>query len=86
MKSTEFSRVEVATKGVNPIELIHKLRNKSKEEGAVSQSEGRKRVESGYHLNEMLSGSPSRRLLKNSVNAVLNVARLGDSLKVWAIK
>jgi hypothetical protein len=30
--------------------------------------------------------SPSRRLLKSALNNLLNLGRIGDSLKIWAEK
>jgi hypothetical protein len=37
-------------------------------------------------LNAFLSDSPSRRLVKDAVNAVLRLSSLGDSLKISAEK
>lgn len=81
-----FSRARVVAKGVNPFELMRKLRSAGDERQAAHNGGGYERVESGYHLNEMLTKSPARKLLKNSANAALGATRLGDSLKVWAVK
>jgi hypothetical protein len=83
-----FRRVRVATEGVNPYELIQGLRG-----GAAAASvppatgeQSNARVESSYQLNEALMASPSRRLLKSALNNMLNLGRIGDSLKIWAEK
>lgn len=47
---------------------------------------GDERVRTGYELNAFLSDSPSRRLVKDAVNAVLRLSSLGDSLKISAEK
>ena len=44
------------------------------------------RVATSYQLNETMMKSRSRRALKNTVNGLLNLSRLGDSLKVFAVK
>ena len=44
------------------------------------------RVESSYELNEFLSDKPARRLVKGLLNEILNVTRMGDSLKIRAEK
>ncbi len=80
--------VRVMTEGVNPYELLNGVRGKG--EGAPASGEGKRddfdRVESGYQLNEALMASPSRRLLKDALNGLLNAGRLGDTLKIWAEK
>ena len=80
--------VRVATEGVNPFELLHALRrDKQLEPTATPTSqEGNERVASSYQLNEALMASSSRRMLKEALNGLLNLGRLGDSLKIWAEK
>jgi SAM-dependent methyltransferase len=83
-----FRRVRVATEGVNPYELIQGLRGGAPA-AAVPPATGEQsnaRVESSYQLNEALMASPSRRLLKSALNNLLNLGRIGDSLKIWAEK
>ncbi|HZH92015.1 MAG TPA: class I SAM-dependent methyltransferase [Pyrinomonadaceae bacterium] len=83
-----FRRVRVATEGVNPYELIQGLRGGATA-AAVPPATGEQsnaRVESSYQLNEALMASPSRRLLKSALNNLLNLGRIGDSLKIWAEK
>jgi hypothetical protein len=74
----------VATEGVNPYELAQALRGRKPQEEAQQQSNAR--VESAYCLNEALMASPSRRLLKSALNNLLNLGRIGDSLKIRAEK
>ena len=79
-----FRSARVATEGVNPYELLQGLRNRPLE--PVDGCSPNSRVESGYHLNEAMMASPSRRFLKSVVNNLLNLSHLGDSLKIWAVK
>lgn len=87
-----FSRVEVATHGTNPFEILNWIRGRVT--GAVQQNGSREsardenfnRVESSYQLNEFLSDSAFRKFLKGTLNSLLNAARMGDSLKIRAEK
>jgi SAM-dependent methyltransferase len=79
-----FRKSRVATEGVNPYELLQALRGRKPQEEAQQQSNAR--VESAYCLNEALMASPSRRLLKSALNNLLNLGRIGDSLKIRAEK
>jgi SAM-dependent methyltransferase len=83
LRESGFRCRRAATEGVNPYELLQSFRRKQK---AGTDTQPVDRVTSGYHLNEAFMASPSRRLLKSAVNSLLNVSRLGDSLKVWAVK
>ena len=73
-----FGRIDVRTTGLNPADLISRLR--SRRQGAHS------RVALGYHLNAALSSSRPRRALKKIANVCLSAFGIGDSLKVWAIR
>jgi SAM-dependent methyltransferase len=81
-----FRRVEVATQGVNPYEIIQTLRRGKRQLAAEGNQHSNERVESGYRLNESLMASPSRRVLKRALNGLLNLGSIGDSLKIWAEK
>jgi SAM-dependent methyltransferase len=87
-----LSRVEIATHGTNPFEIIHSMRARMKgpapEKSSLASEGGESfnRVESSYQLNEFLSDSPLRRFLKGTLNRLLNVIRMGDSLKIRAEK
>lgn len=71
--------IRVTTEGVNPYELLQGLRGAEPEKP-------HDRVTSGYYLNEALMASRNRRLLKSAINGLLNLSRLGDSVKIWALK
>ena len=83
LKEVGFRRVRVATHGMNPTEILSTWRGRS---GNDAGAEGSHRVETGYQLNEFMNQSKSRRALKNMINGMLNLSRLGDSLKIWAEK
>lgn len=84
--------MRVSTEGINPFEIIHALRrgkslqNEREQESNETAEPVFDRVETGYELNAALSNSTSRRAIKNLLNNVLDVTRLGDSLKIWAEK
>lgn len=84
-------RVEIATHGTNPFEILHSIRARMKRAapekgGLANEGESFNRVESSYQLNEFLSDSPLRRFLKGTLNSLLNMLRMGDSLKIRADK
>ena len=86
-----FRNVRIATEGMNPFEIIHTLRNGAvspheREETNETNEKNFNRVATGYELNAALSGNSSRRAVKNLLNRMLDVSRLGDSLKIWAEK
>lgn len=95
-----FRRVKVKTQGVNPFEIFHGLRHRSDnmrepsdDELSTEAAAGEapppgefNRVASSYRLNEFLTESPSRRVLKNIANGLLSISRTGDSLKIRAVK
>jgi SAM-dependent methyltransferase len=66
------------THAVNPGELLAHFRSRRRSDAPVG------RVESGYRLNESLSSSRTGALAKHTVNAMLDVTRLGDSIKLVA--
>jgi 2-polyprenyl-3-methyl-5-hydroxy-6-metoxy-1,4-benzoquinol methylase len=76
IKASGLETRKLQTHGFNPHELID----------AVRRQEVRPlhRVESAYQLNESLSGSRLRTLVKTTANGTLNTLRLGDSLKLVA--
>ncbi|HEX8688256.1 MAG TPA: hypothetical protein VF654_17210, partial [Pyrinomonadaceae bacterium] len=51
---------------------------------APHSAAGVERVQTGYELNAFLSESRPRRLVKDAVNGLLRLSRLGDSLKIRA--
>lgn len=84
-----FRHAHVVTHGANPFEILHGLRTRranSSESAGEATEENFNRVGTSYQLNEFLSESPSRRMLKDMVNGMLGLLRLGDSLKIRAEK
>jgi SAM-dependent methyltransferase len=72
--------VRVRTHGVNPYELVTALRPGRKGTAAT----GTRRVEATYQLNESLSARRSTAIVKDGLNAMLALTRLGDTLKMVA--
>ena len=93
LSETGFGRVRVVTEGANPVELLRALRRQGPAPPAHGAHDGQtsphsvagnERVQTGYELNAFLSESSSRRLVKDAVNGLLRLSRLGDSLKIRA--
>jgi SAM-dependent methyltransferase len=84
-----FQRVGVATQGTNPYEIAQmvrqKIRPRAQSGTGANVITGGERVASSYQLNAYMTQNPARRLVKNGVNGLLNVTRLGDSLKISAV-
>ena len=85
LRAAGFSQTRVQTQGTNPFELVRALRKPRAATGA-GQSASFNRGQSSYQLNEFLTEKPSRRLIKNALNGALSATRLGDSLKIRAVK
>ena len=83
-----FRNVRIDTEGTNPFELV-KFRER-KRKGGLLPNDGLAtftdcdRVNAGYRLNETLTKSGSRRVVKNFLNSLLRLSHLGDTLKIWA--
>jgi SAM-dependent methyltransferase len=95
LEGVGFGPVRVVTEGANPVELLRALRRRgpappahgahaSAHAPAAHTASGVERVQTGYELNAFLSESRPRRLLKDAVNGLLRLSRLGDSLKIRA--
>src|SRR5207248_2726575 len=86
MRDAGFNRARVQTHAVDPFELIafvkrrYTRRRRAEERTSVEPAEPLSRAD----LNEYLTASAPRRLLKEAANTVLNATRLGDSLKIVA--
>jgi 2-polyprenyl-3-methyl-5-hydroxy-6-metoxy-1,4-benzoquinol methylase len=80
-----FRRTRIIAQGMNPFEILQCLRKpaRSVEEQATNTSESNHSM-SSQQLNELFTQSPVRRMAKGAVNNLLNLSRLGDSLKIWA--
>jgi ubiquinone/menaquinone biosynthesis C-methylase UbiE len=79
-----FRDIRIKTTGGNPMEIVHAMGGKKDAPKTVDQYFDR--VLTSYQLNESLMKSRPRRALKDIVNSVLNISRLGDSLKVFATR
>ena len=85
LRDVGFRDIHVDTTGGNPVEIWHAMGgNKSDAPKTVDQHFDR--VLTSYQLNESLMKSRSRRALKSTVNSFLNLSRLGDSMKVFAVR
>lgn len=84
LREAGFRELRIRTTGGNPIEIFHAMGGAKSAPKTVDQHFDR--VTTSYRLNESMMKSRSRRALKNTVNGLLNLSRLGDSLKVFAIR
>jgi len=84
LRAAGFRDIRVDTTGGNPIEIWHALGGAKEAPKTVDQHFDR--VLTSYELNESLMKSRSRRALKDTVNSFLNLSRLGDSMKVFAVR
>ena len=84
LRDVGFSQIRFQTTGGNPIEIMHAMGAKKDAPRALDQRFDR--VATSYQLNESLMKNRSRRVVKDVINGMLNVSRLGDSLKVFAIR
>ena len=84
LRDAGFRQLRVDTTGGNPLEIFHAMGAAKAAPKTVDQHFDR--VTTSYRLNESMMKSRSRRALKNTVNSFLNLSRLGDSLKVFAVR
>jgi cyclopropane fatty-acyl-phospholipid synthase-like methyltransferase len=84
LREVGFKQIRFQTTGANPIEILHAMGAKKDAPKALDQRFDR--VLTNYQLNESLMKNRSRRVVKDVINGMLNVSRLGDSLKVFAIR
>jgi SAM-dependent methyltransferase len=92
LREAGFGEIRVDTTGGNPIEIWHALGGVQQimwnggAQPAAAVDQHFDRVVTSYELNESLMKSRSRRVLKRTVNSFLNLSRLGDSMKVFAVR
>jgi len=84
LRDAGFRQLRIQTTGGNPVEIFHAMGAAKSAPKTADQHFDR--VTTSYRLNEAMMQSRSRRVLKNTVNSFLNLSRLGDSLKVFAVK
>jgi ubiquinone/menaquinone biosynthesis C-methylase UbiE len=88
LRDAGFRQLRINTTGGNPLEIFHAMRSAKSAPKTVDQhfAQNFDRVTTSYELNQSMMKSRSRRALKNTVNGFLKLSRLGDSLKVFAVK
>jgi len=84
LREVGFRDIRVQTTGGNPVEILHAFGGKKDAPKTVDQHFDR--VRTSYELNESLMKSRPRKIVKDVVNGVLNISRLGDNLKVFAVR
>lgn len=77
-----FAHVELATHGLNPVELVSVLAGGRR--AADSGFTAAERVRTSRQVNEFLLAGRGRRAVKAGLNALMNGTGLGDRLKVRA--
>ncbi len=80
LRAAGFRAQQTRTEGLNPRDLLTRFWPRRNSMGAASRNEV------GFALNEAFSRSPLRRTLKAGINGCLSFLRIGDSLKVRAIR
>ena len=84
LREAGFRELRIRTTGGNPMEIFHAFGGQKDAPKTVDQHFDR--VSTGYQLNESLMKSRPRRVVKEIANGLLNISRLGDSLKVFATR
>jgi 2-polyprenyl-3-methyl-5-hydroxy-6-metoxy-1,4-benzoquinol methylase len=75
-----FRLLRFRAEGLNPSELLARMRRRC---GSGQQID---RNQAAIAWSEALSRTLARRILKNGINQSLSLLRLGDTLKVWALR
>ncbi|MBX3265916.1 MAG: class I SAM-dependent methyltransferase [Acidobacteria bacterium] len=78
LRNAGFGEIRFKTYGVNPAEIKNHYSKRGGDKNEFS------RVCSAYELNQSLTQSRARRLVKDVLNEVLNISHFGDSLKIFA--
>lgn len=72
---------KIRTEGFNPIEILQRRKVSTK-----APSENISRNEAAFALNEAFTNNSWKRMIKTSINHGLSFFKLGDTIKVWAVK
>jgi 2-polyprenyl-3-methyl-5-hydroxy-6-metoxy-1,4-benzoquinol methylase len=92
LKDAGFQRIHLATHGFNPYEVLHarRLCSHSPDTGTATDATIRlqnlDRVNTSRQLNEAFMRTPVRRACKQLLNSMLSATRLGDRLKIHAVR
>jgi len=79
-----FREITIRTEGTNPLEIVRGF--KSKRQRAATPYTNHDRVQQTQNLNQSLTRTRSRRVIKQVANGCLNLIGMGDSLKVLALR
>ena len=80
MTNAGFRVRRIRTDGLNPTEIIARLRHNDQSDAPISRNTA------AFALNSAFSSSRSRSAVKAVINRCLSAFRLGDTLKVWAVR
>lgn len=97
LEAAGFRRIHLATHGFNPYEVRHAWKRRARAGTGTVASCGSPvdtrvapttfdRVTTSRQLNEELMRTPLRRACKQFLNASLSASRLGDRLKIYAVR
>ncbi|HSL81021.1 MAG TPA: class I SAM-dependent methyltransferase, partial [Pseudolabrys sp.] len=75
-----FQARRIRTDGLNPTEIVARFLRKGQASPSVDRNTA------AFALNSAFSSSPFRRAVKAGINRCLSAFRLGDTLKVWAVR
>jgi SAM-dependent methyltransferase len=75
-----FRPQRIRTEGLNPVEILARWRHQNGTRPPVNRNQ------TAVELNDAFSRSPLRRALKSTINHCLSAFRLGDGLKVLALR
>jgi SAM-dependent methyltransferase len=75
-----FQTRQIRTEGFNPCEILARWRSRG---GRAVMAD---RNQTALSINRALAHNPWRRALKAGINRGLSALRIGDSLKVWALR
>jgi 2-polyprenyl-3-methyl-5-hydroxy-6-metoxy-1,4-benzoquinol methylase len=81
LKRNGFVVKKFKTEGFNPIEILQQSSSLAK-----AKTENVSRNDAAFALNEAFTNNSWKRMIKTSINQGLSLFKLGDTLKVWAIK
>ena len=84
LSAVGFQRIHLATHGFNPYEVL--LARRDPAASATVRLQNLDRVNTSRQLNEALMRTPVRRACKQMLNSMLNATRLGDRLKIHAVR
>jgi 2-polyprenyl-3-methyl-5-hydroxy-6-metoxy-1,4-benzoquinol methylase len=78
-KKTGFEKIKIDTKGVSPGRLVTSMRTRGNEK--INSTD--KIRDTDQNLRIKLESNAGMRLVKNSINQILNWSRSGDSMHAW---